>query len=174
MARVEIVFLHEDTQHQSFGTAFLNQIKTMRRIEPVRKGSRALLVQDFPRQVKAVRSRGGAAALVVLIDADRDSVDKVWNILNDRLKQEGMSVISSSDLIFIASPKWRIENWIEYLRTGATNEELQGPRLEDEGSAREDAGSLYQMCVTRALPPNPPPSLKAACEQWLAFRDKLP
>jgi hypothetical protein len=171
--RVEIVFLHEDTQHQSFGTAFLNKITRVRRIEPVRMGRRSMLVNDFPRQLKAVRSRGGKAALVVLIDADHDSVQEIREVLDRRLKEADMPTISPEDPIFIAIPKWRIENWIEYLRTGDTDEAAQGARLIDEASARPLAAKLHETCLNGPPLASPPPSLEQACTEWQRFRAKF-
>ena len=122
--------------------------------------------------MNAVRARPGTA-LVVLIDADRDSVETIRRLLDDRLKQEQMNALSSEDRVFIASPKWRIENWIEYLKTGKTDEKSQGPRLDDEGSARTLALDLHRKCLVKSPLLNVPPSLGKACEEWQLFRTKL-
>lgn len=170
--RVQIVFLCEDSQHQSFGLAFLGELTGIRNIETVRAGSRANVINRFPKELKALRSRSGSA-LVVMIDADKDSVSDVRQIIDQKLAQTGEPPVRVKDLVFVASPKWRIENWIQYLREGHTDESKQGPRLDKENSCREDAKRLFESCIGNVALLQAPESLESACAEWKPFRNRI-
>ena len=68
--------------------------------------------------------------------------------------------------------KDRIENWIEFLSTGKTDESKEGPHVKHNREAAEAAKKLASMC--REAKPSVsdiPPSLKWSCKNWKTLCD---
>jgi hypothetical protein len=69
--------------------------------------------------------------------------------------------------------KDRIENWIEFLRTGKTDESKEGPRIKHDRHVAEAAKDLAKKCLTGAPIPNVPPSLVWSCKNWSDLVDRM-
>jgi hypothetical protein len=70
--------------------------------------------------------------------------------------------------------KDRIENWIQFLITGQTDESVEGPRISHDRQAADAAKKLADLCLSGKPVDQMPPSLKWSCKNWreLAARMK--
>lgn len=72
---------------------------------------------------------------------------------------------ASIDSVFIFA-KDRLENWIEFLETGSTDETVEGPRVKQGRRVRDAAKSLADRCKKEQADPSLPPSLVLSCKNW--------
>ena len=110
---------------------------------------------------------GGRTTLMVWADLDHDMED------GDQLKKEfwlaaeqaGISKDQFDQVVFVFA-KDRIENWIEFLLTGATDESKSGPRQKHDRLVADAARSLAERCQNGTAAPQLPPSLAWSCRNW--------
>ena len=69
--------------------------------------------------------------------------------------------------------KDRIENWIEFLVTGSTDESKEGPHVKHNREAAEAAKELARMCRANKPIKKIPPSLQWSCKNWQTLRDRM-
>jgi hypothetical protein len=132
-------------------------------------GGKSSLLKVFPEELKNCITRGSNTTLVVLTDLDDECTDgeelkkQYW----EAAKEQGIAREKFDGVLFI-TPKYRIENWIEYLSTGTTDENEKGPRLKYTGvDARKMAKDLVDMCRNpKKCPDTFPPSLEWSCQNW--------
>jgi hypothetical protein len=140
-------------------------------------GGRSEVIKRMPGELKLCLSRGGDTTLMVWADCDDDCGD------GDALKREfwkeavraGITKEQFESVVFIF-PKDRLENWIEYLLTGATNEAIEGRRTRQEKSgseARVAAERLADMCKEAKPVKDMPPSLQWSCKNWRALEKRM-
>jgi hypothetical protein len=116
---------------------------------------------------------GGDTTLVVLAD-----VDELKN--GDELKSEywkeaeaaGLSGELFERVVFIF-PKDCIENWIEFLNKGATDESQKGPRVKNLSEVRDAARKLAKFCRSGLTPGPLPPSLEWSCHNWRTLVERM-
>ena len=176
--RTQIVCLHEGRKGRSVDSVFINRL--VRSLKPVwirpwgsntirleSCGGRTDLIREMPRQLKQVLAAGSDTTLMVWADLDHDMAD--GNQLKDRFwkeaQQNGITRTDFDQVVF-AFAKDRIENWVEFLMKGTTDESTEGPRLNDDLQAAEAARRLADHCRRGAPIPNLPPSLAWSCENW--------
>jgi len=129
-------------------------------------GGRASLMQRIPDEIAACRSMGGSTVLMVWADVDDDMADgdalkrKFWQ----HCKAAGVQESDFDDVVFVFA-KDRLENWIEFLETGRTDEAVEGPRAKSLRSVRDAARRLAMLCATQA-DTKLPPSLGWSCANW--------
>jgi len=120
----------------------------------------------MPAQLKACITAGSDTTLMVWADLDDNMLD------GDQLKREFWSKAQAAgvereefeQVVFVFA-KDRIENWIEYLSTGITDEAKEGPRVTDKAAA-EAAVTLADRCQQQTTGPALPPSLEWSCQNW--------
>lgn len=142
------------------------------RLEPC--GGRKTLIEAVPKRLKEVLDAGGNTTLMVWADLDDDMVD------GDRLKdefwkqaqQQGIRRPQFDQVVFVFA-KDRIENWVQFLMTGATDESQEGPRLKDDKQAADAARRLAEHCSRGAPIPDIPPSLEWSCRNWRALVGRM-
>jgi len=61
-----------------------------------------------------------------------------------------------------------IENWIEFLNSGVTDENREGLHVENLKKVAEAASNLAKMCNSNKAS-NLPPSLQWSCKNWRAL-----
>ena len=175
--RAKIVLLCEDRQTDSFVRRFLRGRNfDWRDIETVRfpngEGSGEQWVRTcYPKELKAIRSRSGAY-LVVVIDADRHSVEDRHSQLDRACADEGVPERTLDDRAIVIVPRRNIETWLAWLKdpTEAIDEGETYPRLGSHES-HELANRLHRMChEEQKLPDTAPPSLKRSCEEYRRLR----
>lgn len=111
---------------------------------------------------------------MVWADLDHDMADGD-TLRNEFLKQAQQQSITRAqfDQVVFVFAKDRIENWIQFLMTGATDESQEGPRLKDDKQAADAARRLAEHCSKGAPIPNIPPSLEWSCRNWRALAERM-
>jgi hypothetical protein len=151
----QIILLCEDNEHRRFALAYMKRcrINTQRIVvEEVaslkqRGGNDAWVLRQFPVQLHACRQRQKRAetCLVVLIDADKITVDERRKQLNDRLHHEGHEQLKSSDPVVLLIPRRHIETWIHALKgeTVTEDEYYKGRKPLSKEDVRLAADTAY-------------------------------
>jgi hypothetical protein len=117
--------------------------------------------------LREVLDAGGNTTLMVWADLDDDMTDgdelkaEFWK----QAQQQEITRPQFDQVIFVFA-KDRIENWIQFLTSGATDESQEGPRCRDDKQAAEAARLLAEHCSRGAPIPNIPPSLVWSCRNW--------
>jgi hypothetical protein len=180
LVRATIVILCEDILHDCFVRYVLGIGGRDRelRISPRADGSAEQWVREqFAREVRAIRSCGRKAILVVVTDADKNSVEDRRESLLKSLDKAEVERPKEDEGIFILIPKWEIETWLKYLEDGVFNEEdgkLPKRFSGSESNCDPLAQKLLKMCQSQKLEPEPaPPSLLAACVEYKRFKKFL-
>jgi hypothetical protein len=103
---------------------------------------------------------------MVWADLDHDIAD------GDTLKEQCWDACQKAgisrdqfDTVVFAFAKDRLENWIEYLMTGATDEAKEGPRV-SPADAADAAVRLATRCKSGSVEPPLPESLEWSCRNW--------
>ncbi|TVS13313.1 MAG: hypothetical protein EA424_21600 [Planctomycetaceae bacterium] len=94
-----------------------------------------------------------------------DNGDQLGVEFKNAALAEGISEAEFKNVVFIFA-KDRLENWIEFLETGSTDEKVEGPRVKQPRRVRDAAMSLADRCKTAQANPPFPPSLAWSCENW--------
>jgi hypothetical protein len=69
--------------------------------------------------------------------------------------------------------KDRLENWIEFLLKGSTDEAQEGPRVKEGKSVAAAAKKLAQICKGRLQEVQLPPSLNWSCQNWRQLKERM-
>jgi hypothetical protein len=183
--RTQIVCIHEGKRGASIDPVFVNTFLKSYDPEWVRPwktgtvyfvpcGGKSELLDAFPRELQKCEAAGGDTTLIVLADVD----DKLEN--GNQLKEKyretaqkaGISKEIFDKVVFIF-PKDRIENWIEFLSTGTTDEKREGPRVKNVVAANS-AKLLARKCRSSGkLNEIFPPSLEWSCHNWRSLVERM-
>lgn len=171
--RVQLVLLCEDPQHEAFLRRFLSamgwEMRSMR-VEraPGSRGSAEQFVRkQFPKELKAHRSRPVSQALVTMIDGDRHGVAARLEQVDDACRASDIKVRGPRERVAVFVPTWNIETWFAYLDGATVDETMRDyPRLPRQRGCRQHVDVLIQMCRAGALREPFPPSLDRACDEY--------
>lgn len=178
-SRTQIVCLHEGEKGRSIDPIFIRTL--LKALNPawirpwtgnniVRTrdcGGRKALIAAMPQELESCLSMGGDTTLMVWADLDHDMADgehlkaEFWAVA----EQAGITKQQFEQVVFVFA-KDRIENWVEFLLTGFTDESKEGPRQKHDRPVAEAAKSLAAKCLTGASIPNVPTSLAWSCTNW--------
>lgn len=131
-------------------------------------------MERMPEELRKCRQMGGDTTLMVWADLDHDMSDgeelktAFWTVAEKR----GVSEEEFDTVVFVFA-KDRIENWIEFLLTGRTDESTEGPRQKHGRAVSEAARELARRCHSGTTDPGMPPSLVWSCRNWRRFVDRL-
>lgn len=131
------------------------------------KGTRSELIKATPGELAFCLTQGANTTLMVWADVDDDMAD--CNALKEAFWKEAQSQRIGKEQfaqIVFAFAKDRMENWIEFLNTGNTDESIEGPRLGHNQDATKAADRLATLCRNSASIVNIPPSLEWSCRNW--------
>lgn len=178
-SRTQIVCLHEGKKGRSIDPVFIKTTLKLLRpawirpwkgsniVRPVDCGGRAELIRRMPNELRICLAMGGETTLMVWADLDDNMAD--GDTLKDRFWQEaqgaGLTRPDFDKVVFVFA-KDRLENWIEFLRTGATDESKEGPRVKHDRDVAEAARILATRCLSKTKGPRLPPSLIWSCRNW--------
>ena len=183
--RTEIVCLCEGTRGGSVDAVFINRVirdlkpswiretsSNFIRIEP--QGGRKMLIAAMPSELKRCLAQGGHTTLMVWADMDDDMAN------GEQLKSEfwkyskaaGITQEQFDQVVFIFA-KDRLENWIEYLLHGSTNENIEGARANNNREVREAAATLAKRCRQNQPEPALPESLQWSCRNWKQLVERM-
>ncbi|MDR3692418.1 MAG: hypothetical protein P4L46_23755 [Fimbriimonas sp.] len=177
-SRTQIVCLHEGKDGRSIDPLFIRAL--IKALDPawirpwegsnvvrtVACGGRSELGKQVASEISACAAMGSKTTLMVWADLDDDMADgdslvaDMWNTA----KASGVSRQEFDNVVFVFA-KDRIENWIEFLETGATKEEREGPRIKFPRQASDAAKRLAEICRT-SQKIDLPPSLSWSCKNW--------
>lgn len=184
-SRTQIVCLCEGAKGKSIDEVFINKfLKTLKhkwirpqgsnmvRIEAC--GSRSEVIKRMPEELRNCLNAGADTTLMVWSDCDDNCED------GDALKrdfwskalQSGITQNDFDRIVFIFA-KDRLENWIQFLNTGQTNEAEEGPKIRHDKEAAEAAKKLAEICRTQRTPENMPPSLRWSCNNWRTLVERM-
>lgn len=169
--RVQIVILCEDRQQEVFARHFLKMrgFTGIIRAKICPAGSQSgeqFVRTQYPMEVKAYRQNKNRVSigLVVLIDADKCTLQERLNQLADALSEDSQTERRWDEAIAIFIPKRNIETWIHHLQGEVVNEEDSYAKFENnEAFCKPYVESLAEECRSQNLSENAPESLQAAC-----------
>ncbi len=168
--RVQMVILCEDRQQEVFARHFLKKrgFTGIFRVEICPAGSQSgeqYVRTQYPVEVKAYRQSRSriSIGLVVLIDADKRTVQERLKQLDNILGEQSLPLRQIDEEISIFVPKRNIETWIHYLKGESVDEEKPYDKFARAGDCKPYAEVLADHCRTQNLPQTAPPSLQAAC-----------
>jgi len=99
------------------------------------------------------------------MDDDREDGDALKRDFWEECERWGIDRDEFDQLVF-AFAKDRLENWIEFLQTGSTEEGREAPRIHDNTQVRQAARTLANRCLRNDSDPPLPPSLEWSCQNW--------
>ena len=185
-SRTQIVCLCEGKKGESIDEVFINRL--MKSLKPdwlrpwrgsnvirlVPCGGRKELVAKMPAELKDCLGAGGETTLMVWADCDDDCdnsealKDHFWT----EADRQSITKEQFERVVFIFA-KDRIENWIEFLTTGTTDESKEGPRVKHNREAADAAKKLASMCREGKAVKNMPPSLQWSCRNWQDLKQRM-
>jgi len=175
MRRVQLVLLCEDSQHEAFSRRFLSaagwETRAMR-VEkaPAGRGAGEQFVRlQFPKELRAHRSRPARQALVIMVDGNSVGVEGRARELGQACRDADVPEREADEAVAVFVPTWNIETWLAYL-DGADVDEGRGdyPKLDRERDCQRHVNVLTETCKTGALREPSPPPLQAACVEYAA------
>jgi hypothetical protein len=183
--RTQIVCLHEGKKGRSIDPIFANSFLKAYDPEWLRPwstgiirfvpcGGKSELLKAFPSELRICEAAGGNTTLMVLADIDDDieSPESLKKKYRDAAKADGLSNAVFEKTVFIFA-KDRIENWVEFLIKGTTDENREGQRIKEFSTVREAAKKLAKNCHSNSMDPLPPPSLQWSCGNWRALVERM-
>ena len=184
-SRTQIVCLCEGEKGASIDQVFINKlIRTIKpswlrrdganyvTMEP--RGGRKEVIAEMPNQLRLCLNAGGDTTLMVWADCDHDCAD--GEVLKGKFleeaKRQGITK-EQFDLVVFIFARDRLENWIEFLKTGKTDESSEGPRVNHNREAADAAKKLADFCKGNKPVPGIPPSLQWSCRNWRALAERM-
>lgn len=183
--RTQIVCLCEGRNGRSIDGVFINRL--LKSLDPswVRPhgsnfvriescGSRNDVIEKLPSELRRCIDAGATTTLLVWADCDHDFGDpdslksKFWS----RAQQGGIDKADFDRVVFIFA-KDRLENWVQFLNTGSTDESIEGPRVRDGREASDAAKRLAELCNTGKPVTSMPMSLQWSCKNWRQLVDRM-
>lgn len=185
-SRTQIVCLCEGTKGASIDEVFINKLikcldpnwlrpwRGSNTIRLVPCGGRAALIAMMPAELRNCLVAGADTTLMVWsdLDDDRDNGDALKGDFWQEAQRNGISDVDFNRIVFIFA-KDRLENWIEFLETGKTDESREGPRVKHNRRVADAAKKLAQACKAGKLVDDMPPSLQWSCRNWRALVDRM-
>lgn len=182
-SRTQIVCLHEGEKGRSIDPLFIRTlIKALdpswirpwpgnNVIRPVDCGGRKALIARMPGELKQCLAAGGNTTLMVWADVDDgwEGPEALKSKFWDAAKDAGITR-AQFDWVVFAFAKDRIENWIQFLETGSTDESIEGPRIKHDRQASDAAKKLAGYCQGGAAIP---PSLEWSCKNWRDLKARI-
>jgi hypothetical protein len=185
-SRTQILCLHEGRDGRSIDPLFIRTL--IKRLKPswiapwpgnnvirtVGCHGRKELIEATPGQLRAVLTQGNQVTLMVWADLDDDMAggDLLKGEFWKKCETEGISRNEFDQIVF-AFAKDRLENWIEFLNEGSTDEEKSGPRLKHDRPVADAAKKLAKLCLQGNADTDLPPSLQWSCGNWRGFVRKI-
>jgi hypothetical protein len=183
--RTQIVCLHEGKKGRSIDPLFIRSL--LKKLDPawirpwpgnnairtVDCGGRSTLIAKLPEELKAAEQAGGDRTLMVWADVDdnMESPERLKEAFWATAQAAGITTDQFERVVF-ACAEDRLENWVEFLNSGSTDESKEGPRVKDPEAVKA-ARNLADLCLKGAPIPNIPPSLEWSCRNWRALVERM-
>ncbi len=134
-------------------------------------GGRKDLVGKMPQELQFCLGRGSDTTLMVWADCDDNCADGE-SLKREFWKEAERGEVSKEDfdrVVFIFA-KDRLENWIEFLQTGNTDESKEGPRVKHNRKAAEAAKKLANFCKAQQSVHGMPPIATVVVQELACAR----
>jgi hypothetical protein len=137
-------------------------------------GGRTDLIAKMPGELQSCLTMGGDTTLMVWADLDDDMAggDELKARFWKAAQQAGITSEQFDQVVFVFA-KDRIENWIEFLLTGSTDESKEGPKQKHDRPVADAAKSLAKRCASGAAEPVLPQSLAWSCLNWRRLVERM-
>jgi hypothetical protein len=183
-SRTQLVCLHEGKRGNT-DAVFINTL--VNALDPAwlrKEGSnivrmipcdgRKQLIARMPAELRLCLSRGADTTLMVWADLDHDMADgpRLTSLFREEAEKDGITQDDFNRVVFVFA-KDRLENWIEFLGTGRTDEDREGPRVKHNKSAADAARVLATRCRGNQREPPLPASLAWSCQNWRALVERM-
>lgn len=185
-SRTQIVCLCEGEKGASIDEVFINRL--LKSLDPawlrpwggsntlrlVPCGGRKEVLERMPGELRNCLNAGGNTTLVVCADLDHDRAN------GDALKADFWKIAQSNgiteeefDQVVFIFAKDRLENWIEFLLDGSTDESQEGERVKHNRAVAEAAKKLAEHCKNGRPIIGMPPSLQWSCINWRSLASRM-
>ncbi len=184
-SRTQLVCLCEGRKGESIDEVFINRlIKTIRPkwirpegsniVRPQPCGGRAELIDKMPGELKRCLDAGGNTTLMVWADCDDNCTDgdALKVVFWKEAERQGITKEQFDRVVFVFA-KDRLENWIEFLQTGSTDESEEGPRVKHNREVADAAKKLAGFCKVGKPIDDMPPSLIWSCKNWRTHVERM-
>ena len=185
-SRTQIVCLCEGSNGKSIDAVFINRLlkllepdwirpwpgSNVVRIKPC--GGRKALIEKVPAELRSCLGAGGNTTLMVWADCDDNCADgeALKTAFWKEAERQGIAKNQFDRAVFIFA-KDRLENWIEFLQTGNTDEAKEGPRAKHGRYVADAAKKLADFCKAGQPVDDMPPSLQWSCRNWRALAERM-
>ena len=186
LSRTQIVCLHEGENGRSIDPVFIRTLlkaldppwirpwKGNNIVRSVGCGGRSSLITKMPGELKACIAAGGRTTLMVWADMDDDmeNGEQLKGEFWAKAQEEGITTGQFDEVVFVFA-RDRLENWIEFLITGATDESREGPRVRNDRQVADAARTLANRCQRPTTGSPNPPSLEWSCRNWRKLVERM-
>jgi hypothetical protein len=166
----------EDDRHEILVRRYLIKCGFKAHEMRIQKAGPAICVlRRFAKEVSAYRSRQARAqsALIVVIDADTDTVQHRLSQLDEELRNNGKSIIEpNKERVARLVPKRNIETWILCLNGHDVDEQIdyKTPRHDWSELIRSASANLFEWTQSRVPPNHCVESLRRGIEELVRLR----
>ena len=170
---VGVVFVCEDLQHAVFARRFFESRgykKRQFRVEksPSGRGSAEQWVRNaYVKELITYRARHGNHVVVILIDGDGGTVQERIQQLDKECRKANVQTRRDEERVAVFVPSRNIETWLTFLDGEKVDETTSYTKLKREKECQRHVDALSKMCDQGALSEPAPPSLVAACDEFL-------
>ena len=185
-SRTQIVCLHEGERGRSIDPVFINRLvrslkpgwirpfKGSNLVRPIDCGGRKSLIEKMPSELRKCLAQRGHTTLMVWADLDDDmeAGDDLKAAFWSEAQSQGITQPEFALVVFMFA-KHRLENWIQYLLDGATDESVKGPRVKHNRVVAKAAVKLADRCKQGQANPPLPPSLEWSCRNWRQLAERI-
>lgn len=185
-SRTQIACMCEGSKGESIDEVFINRliksldpgwVKAWRgsnRLRLVPCGGRKALIEKMPTELRGCLTAGADTTLMVWGDCDDNCPDgeSLKTAFWKEAERQGIAREQFDSVVFILA-KDRLENWIEFLETGNTDESREGPRVKHNRTAADAAKKLAELCKAGKPVDGMPPSLRWSCRNWRALAERM-
>lgn len=184
-SRTQIVCLHEGKKGRSIDPLFIRAL--IKKLDPawirdwpgnnvirtVAYGGRSTVIANMAKELRAAEQAGGNTTLMVWADVD-DNMESPEELKNAFWAQARAADITAEQFgrVVFAFAEDRLENWVEFLNLGATDESREAPRVKDPEAVKA-ARKLAEMCLQGAPIADIPASLAWSCQNWRALKARM-
>ena len=179
----KITILCEDKLQDVFVSRFLKKYGVNNRVYtvidyPEDKGSGEQHVREhYANELRAFRSRPASTVLIVVIDADKKTIQARHDQLNSQATSADLPARQNHEQIVHVIPKRHIETWLAYLNGNDVNEtDEYKPQYQFkncESDAHPLIDKLADHCRNQTKLIHPPDSLVQVCREYERIRDVL-
>lgn len=184
--RTQIVCLHEGKKGRSIDPLFIRTL--IKKLDPawirpwpgnnvirtIDCGGRSTLIAKLPGEISAAEQAGGNTTVVVWADVDdnMESPEALKAAFWAAAQHARISPDQFGRVVF-ALAEDRLENWVEFLNSGTTDESREGRRVKHDREAVDAARKLAEHCSRGAPIPSIPPSLEWSCQNWRRLVERM-